>query len=373
MIITYAGIRDFRNLSEIEIIPDPKYNIISGLNAQGKTNLLEALWIMSGCKSFRSSREKDYISFSGNRMTVEINILDSIREQKIRTEIIRGSNNVKNITLNGVKQKGSKSLFDVFRCIAFTPDDVEIIKGSPEKRRNFIDMASSQLNPASVTHLNRHNVIMNQRNALLKEITNSNVNPDILAVIDRQTAEEGAFISHMRYEYVRKINRICSDLYRTLSGGNETLELEYKSNVYKPEDLKKPVNREFTGIYFRKLQETAGYDIKTGSTHTGVNRDEILIKINGLNTREYASQGQIKSTALVMKLAQAEIFMEKSDDSPVIFLDDVMGELDENRQKFIFDIIKNMQVFITTCNESALLPEVKGKIFRIHDGKLIGK
>ena len=371
MIITYAGIKGFRNLSETEIIPDPKYNIISGLNAQGKTNLIEALWIMSGCKSFRSSREKDYIAFSGNKTTVEINILDNIREHKIRTEFSRGDNNVKSITLNGVKQKGSKSLFDVFQCIAFTPDDVDIIKGSPEKRRNFIDMASSQLNPASVTHLNRHNRLLNQRNALLKEIMNGKANPDILATIDRQTAEEGAYISHMRYDYVKKINHICGDLYRTLSGGNENLELEYKSNVYKPEDLENHVNPETYGIYFRKLQETSGYDIKTGSTHTGVNRDEILIKINGLNAREYASQGQMKSTALIMKLAQAEIFTEKSDDAPVIFLDDVMGELDENRQKFVFDMIKNMQVFITTCNESALLPEIKGKIFRVHNGKLI--
>ena len=373
MIITYAGIEGFRNLSKIEIIPDPKYNIISGLNAQGKTNLLEALWIMSGCKSFRSSREKDYISFSGNKMIAEINILDNIREQKIRTEISRGNNSVKNITLNGVKQKGSKSLFDVFRCIAFIPDDVDIIKSSPEKRRNFIDMASSQLNPSSILHLNRHNRIINQRNALLKEIMNGNVKSDILKTIDRQTAEEGAFISYMRHDYVERINRICGDLYRTLSGGNENLELEYKSNVYKPEDFKKTLSRESYEIYFRKLQETSGYDIKTGTTHTGVNRDEILIKINGLSAKDYASQGQIKSTALVMKLAQAEIFMEKSDDSPVIFLDDVMGELDENRQRFIFEIIRNMQVFITTCNESSLLPEIKGKIFHIHDGKLTGE
>ncbi|MDE6425533.1 MAG: DNA replication and repair protein RecF [Ruminococcus sp.] len=369
MIITYAGIEGFRNLSRIEINPDPKYNIISGLNAQGKTNLLEALWIMSGCKSFRSSREKDYISLSGNKMTAEISILDNIREQKIRTEISRG-NNIKNITLNGVKQKGSKSLFDVFRCIAFIPDDVDIIKGSPEKRRNFIDMASSQLNPSSVLHLNRHNRIINQRNALLKKIMNGSTKPDILRTIDRQTAEEGAFISYMRHDYVERINHICGDLYRTLSGGNENLELEYKSNVYKQENFKKPLNSESAEIYFRKLQETSGYDIKTGTTHMGINRDEILIKINGLSAKEYASQGQIKSTALVMKLAQAEIFMEKSDDSPVIFLDDVMGELDENRQRFIFDIIRNMQVFITTCNESSLLPEIKGKIFHIHDGKL---
>lgn len=373
MIITYACIEGFRNLSGMEITPDPEYNIISGLNAQGKTNLLEALWIMSGCKSFRSSREKDYISFSGNKTSVEISTLNNIREQKIRIEFMRGNNSTKNITLNGVKQKGSKALFDVFRCIAFIPDDVDIIKGSPEKRRNFIDMAYSQLNPSAVMHINRHNRLINQRNALLKEIMTGTAKPDILTTIDRQTAEEGAFISYMRYDYVRKINRICGDLYRTLSGGNENLELEYKSNVYKPEDFKKPLNPELSGIYFRKLQENSAYDIRTGTTHTGVNRDEILIKINNSSAKDYASQGQIKSTALVMKLAQAEIFMEKSEDSPVIFLDDVMGELDENRQRFIFDVIRNMQVFITTCNESALLPEIKGKIFRIHEGKLIGE
>ncbi|MDE6780532.1 MAG: DNA replication and repair protein RecF [Ruminococcus sp.] len=371
MLVTYAEIDGFRNLSGVSFEPDPKYNIISGQNAQGKTNLLEAVWIMSGCKSFRSSKEKDYINLSGSRMSVGIKVRDSIREQKIQIEMTKGVNSTKNIFLNGVRQKGTKALFDVFKCIVFIPDDVEIIKGSPEKRRNFIDMAASQLNPVSVSHINRHNTIMNHRNALLKEIMNGHAKAESLEIWDRQAASEGAFISYMRNNYVRQINEICSRLYCTLSGGTEKLELEYKSSVYKPEDFEKPPDGNAADIYFRKLQESSGYDIRTGSTHTGVNRDEILIKINGLNVREYGSQGQVKSTALVMKLAQAEIFRKKSDDSPVIFLDDVMGELDENRQKFIFDIIRDMQVFITTCNESALLPEIKGKIIRIDGGKIV--
>lgn len=371
MIITCAEIDGFRNLSGMKIIPDPKYNIISGKNAQGKTNLLESLWIMSGCKSFRSSKEKDYISLEKNKMLVEMKILDSVREQKIKIEMTRNSENKKNIYLNGVRQKGTKPLFDAFKCIVFIPDDVDIIKGSPEKRRNFIDMAYSQINPASVLHLNKYNKIMNHRNALLKQIMTGNAKSDALELWDRPASYEGAFVSYLRYDYIRQINEICSKLYRTLSGGTEELKLEYKSNVYKPEDFQNPLSEESAEIYFRKLQESAGYDIKTGTTHTGIARDEILIKINGLSAREYASQGQIKSTALVMKLAQAEIFMKKSDDAPVIFLDDVMGELDENRQKFIFDIIRNMQVFITTCNESALLPEIKGKNFHIQNGELI--
>ncbi len=370
MIITYAEIDGFKNLSGVSFAPDPKYNIILGPNAQGKTNLLEAMWILSGCKSFRGSKEKDYIALGGNKMSSKIRIKDSVREQKISFEMTKNAASPKVIHLNGVKQKGTKAIFDVFKCIAFIPDDTEIIKGSPEKRRNFIDMAASQLNPIFVVHLTKNNMIMNQRNALLKEIFQKNASADILDIWDRQAAHEGAVISFMRNEYIGKINEICGRLYETISGGKEKLELEYKSNVYKREDFEKPCGSEAFEQYYAKLCETREYDIRTGSTHSGVNRDEIVIKINGVSAKDYGSQGQIKSAALVMKLAQAEIFMKKSKDAPVVFLDDVMGELDESRQHFVLDMIKDMQVFLTTPNESALLPEIKGKILRISGGRV---
>lgn len=370
MIITYAEIDGFKNLSGVSFAPDPKYNIILGPNAQGKTNLLEAMWILSGCKSFRGSKEKDYIALGGNKMSSKIRIKDSVREQKISFEMTKNAASPKVIHLNDVKQKGTKAIFDVFKCIAFIPDDTEIIKGSPEKRRNFIDMAASQLNPIFVVHLTKNNMIMNQRNALLKEIFQKNASADILDIWDRQAAHEGAVISFMRNEYIGKINEICGRLYETISGGKEKLELEYKSNVYKREDFEKPCGSEAFEQYYAKLCETREYDIRTGSTHSGVNRDEIVIKINGVSAKDYGSQGQIKSAALVMKLAQAEIFMKKSKDAPVVFLDDVMGELDESRQHFVLDMIKDMQVFLTTPNESALLPEIKGKILRISGGRV---
>ena len=371
MIVTYADIDGFKNLSGISFAPDPKYNIIVGPNAQGKTNLLEAMWILSGCKSFRGSKEKDYICLGGSRMESKVKIMDSVREQKITFEMTRSAANSKNITLNGVKQKGTRALFDVFKCIAFIPDDVDIIKGSPEKRRNFVDMAASQLNPVFVMHINKNNAIMNQRNALLKGIMQGNTERGILDVWDRQASREGAVISYMRHEYIEKFNGICGRLYRTISGGTEELELEYKSNVFRPEDFEKPCGEEAYEQYYRKLKETSDYDIRTGSTHAGVNRDEIIIKINGVSAKDYGSQGQIKSAALVMKLAQAEIFMQRSKEAPVIFLDDVMGELDESRQRFVFDMIKDMQVFITTPNENALLPEITGKILRISGGSAV--
>lgn len=369
MLITSVEIDGFKNLSDISFIPDKKYNIIVGANAQGKTNLLEAMWILSGCKSFRGSKEKDYIALDGNKMSSRIKILDSVREQKIEFDIAKNTNKV--ITLNGVKQKGSRSVFDVFKCIAFIPDDVDIVKGSPEKRRNFIDMAYSQLNPAFIARINKSNIIINQRNALLKSIMQGRDKPDSLEIWDRQAAAEGAFISFMRNDYIRKINQICSELYITISGGNEKLELEYRSNVYKQTDFDTLGNDEAIEKYFNRLRESAEYDIRTGATHTGVNRDDVLIKINGISAKDYGSQGQIKSAALVMKLAQAEIFMKKSKDAPVVFLDDVMGELDENRQRFIFDIIRDMQVFLTTPNESAILPEIKGKILCMKEGRIL--
>ncbi len=370
MIVTYAEIDGFKNLSGISFSPDKKYNIIAGQNAQGKTNLLEAMWILSGCRSFRGSKEKDYIRLGGNKMSSAVKIQDSVREQKISFEMTGGSNPQKLIQLNGVKQRGTRALFDVFKCIAFIPDDTEIIKGSPEKRRNFVDMAASQLNPVFVMHLNKNNAVMNQRNALLKSIAQHGSSADVLEVWDRQASKEGAVISWMRNEYIAKINEICGRLYKTVSGGKEDLSLEYKSNVFKPEDFEKPCGGEAFEQYYRKLRETADYDIRTGSTHSGVNRDEILIKINGVSAKDYGSQGQIKSAALVMKLAQAEIYMKKSKDAPVVFLDDVMGELDENRQRFVFEMIKDMQVFVTTPNVGALLPEIKGKILRVSGGRI---
>ena len=313
------------------------------------------MWILSGCRSFRGSKEKDYICLDGERMGSKIKLLDSIREQKISFEMTKSASNPKNIHLNGVKQKGTRALFDVFKCIAFIPDDVDIIKGSPEKRRNFIDMAASQLNPVFVMHLNKNNAIMNQRNALLKGIMQGNTDKSILEIWDRQASKEGAVISNKKFE-------------ATTNALKE--ELEKNRNVFRQDDFEKPCGDEAYEQYYRKLSETADYDIRTGSTHAGVNRDEILIKINGVSAKDYGSQGQIKSAALVMKLAQAELYMQKSKDAPVIFLDDVMGELDESRQRFVFDIIKDMQVFITTPNENALLPEIKGKVLHISGGSI---
>ncbi len=367
MIITSVRIEGFKNLGKIHLKPDEKYNIIIGKNAQGKTNLLEAMWILTGCKSFRGSKEKDFIAHNGKSMKVKLKFRDSLRTQKIEYDLVKAQNG-RSIFLNEVKVRGTGSLFDVFKCIVFTPDDVDIIKGSPERRRSFIDMASAQLNPVALGHINKHNVLLNQRNAVLKNVVSLKSMKNELDIWDKQLSAEGAYVSFMRYDYVKKLSEICGRLYSKITGGNEVLELFYRSNVFSREMFEARFDSSAAEVYYNKLSENIDYDLKFGYTHTGVSRDEIVIKINGFNAKEFGSQGQIKSAALVIKLAQAEIYSKQSKEAPVVFLDDVMGELDESRQRLVFDIIKDMQVFITACNESALLPEIKGKIFRICDG-----
>lgn len=372
MIITYADIESFKNISGISFEPDPKYNIIIGRNAQGKTNLLEALWMLSGCKSFRGSKEKECIPLGGKKMSCRIRLNDGSRDQKLSYDIIReGNSNKKRITVNGVPQKSTRALFEVFKCISFTPDDVNIIKGTPEKRRSFIDLAASQLNPILTVHVTKLYKIIENRNSVLRNINSGIIRDnEALVTYDSMLSRIGSLVSFMRYDYIARLNEVCEKLYKTISGGKEKLELEYRSNIFDKQDFENGCGPEAYEKYSAKLIESRESDILTSSTRFGVNRDEITVRIDGISAKEYASQGQIKSAALVIKLAQAEIYKSRCKESPVVFLDDVMGELDENRQRFVLDMVKNMQVFITTPNAGALLPEIKGKVMTISGGRI---
>jgi len=367
LIITSLNAENFKNIAEISLSPDDKYNIISGKNAQGKTNILEAIWIMSGCRSFRGSKERDFIRHGEHKMKTELCFKDSVREQKIVYELDRKS---RKITVNGVNIRGTAFLFDIFKCIIFTPDDTELVKGSPEKRRNFVDMAASQFNPVSAGHVTKCCNALNQRNAVLKNIISGISDRSEIAVWDGQLSRTGTYVSMMRHKYVAEFGGICAELYKRITSGNEKLQINYRSNVFSEEDFKSPFSLSVEK-YLKKLNDNLDGDLRLGYTGTGVGRDDISIKIDGYSAREFASQGQIKSIALVMKLAQAEIFKKQCRESPIILLDDVMGELDENRQLMVFEIIKDMQVFITACNASSLMSEISGKTMKIDGGRLI--
>lgn len=371
MHITRITVSGFKNLKDVDLIPGRNFNIIYGQNAQGKTNLLEALWISTGCRSFRNSKERDYLAFDEDEFDIRIVFQDELRSQEINYRMVRKNLKNKIITLNGVVQKNSSRLFENFKCIAFLPDDIELIRGTPDKRRSFIDLCYSQLKPKSMSYIRKYDQLTAQRNAVIKNIIAGNDTTESLDIWDRQLAAAGSYISFMRNQYIIRLNRYCQELYGRIAGDSEVLSVSYQSNVF-PSDFEYPEQPDstMTGIYYSRLKESIKNDIRLGYTHTGAGRDDISLKINGLSVRDFGSQGQQKSTALVMRLAQAQIYREEKNESPVILLDDVMGELDERRQKFVCGIIADMQVFITTCNHRAVIAECDS-IFEMHEGRII--
>lgn len=346
----------FRNLSPTVYNPVSNFNIITGKNAQGKTNLIEAIWLMTGCRSFRGSKERELVAFDKNYAEINLSFRNCEREQNILFRIGKNTKE-KKIFLNGVQCKGGKNLFEQFQSIAFLPSDIELAEGSPEKRRIFIDMSCSQLKPAALDNIKRYAAVLANRNAVLKNIAQKTDTPASLAVWDEQLAVLGAYISLMRKNYILRLNKVCNELYSGITDGLEQLSISYRSNIY-PRDYDYPVKPDgnMADIYRSKLAASCDDDIRLGFTQYGVHRDDLSIKINGLPVRIYGSQGQRKSTALVMKLAHAEILNHERQESPVILLDDVMGELDSVRRNLVSRIVGGMQVFITSCSMENITP-----------------
>ncbi len=370
MYVTAIKADGFKNLDNVVINPHPKYNLITGMNAQGKTNLLESIWLMTGCRSFRGSRDRDYIGIDRDIMNIGINFKDSRRTQTISYIMSRDNIKLKKIKLNGVELKGTNGLFDSFKAVVFTPDDIDIINGTPEKRRTFTDLCCCQLNIGCIDIVRRYELIINHRNNLLKAISSGNQNKELLEVWNQQASAIGTLLSQKRAAYIKKLSKACSELYSMITDGREELTIEYNSNIFGSSPSEENNGNDAVAKYFIKLDASIDDDIRLGYTLCGAHRDDLVIKINGLNVREFGSQGQKKTAALVMKLGQAEIYYNNKSEAPVILLDDVMGELDENRQKLVFSIIKDMQVFITTCNENSVRGLSEGNIFRVENGRI---
>lgn len=370
MYVTAVKAHGYKNLKNVMINPHPEYNLITGMNAQGKTNLLEVVWLMTGCRSFRGSKDRDYICIDGSLMELGMAFYDGRRTQKIEYAMSRENIRDKKIRLNGVPIKGTNGLFDSFKAVVFTPDDTELIKGSPEKRRTFTDLCCCQLNSRCLDSVRRYDLLLNHRNVLLKSIAAGKGGRESISVWDQQIAAIGTFVSMKRNEYVKKMNETCGRLYSRITGGKELLTIGYNSNIFGGDIPEGNDGNDAVAKYFMKLNDTVEDDIRLGYTLWGAHRDDLVIKINGLNIKEFGSQGQKKTAALVMKLGQAEIYYKNRSEAPVILLDDVMGELDESRQALVFETVKNMQVFVTACNENAVNRLAEGAVFRVENGEV---
>ena len=338
MIIKSLELSDFRNYESLCIHFDRGVNILFGDNAQGKTNILEAIYVSATTKSHKSSKDKDIINFEKE----EAHIRTYLEKDEIETRVdmhLRKSK-TKGIAIDGVKIKKAAELLGLLNVVFFSPEDLSIIKNGPSERRRFIDMELCQLDNFYLYNLNNYNKIVNQRNKLLKDLYYNPTLKDTLTIWDSQLLSYGSKIIERRIQFIEQINGIIKEIHSNLSGGKETLRIEYEPNIT-------------IDAYEKELTYSQDKDIKLKQTTVGPHRDDIsfMVKKAGeekeIDIRKYGSQGQQRTAALSLKLSEIELVRKVTKDTPVLLLDDVLSELDSNRQNYLLNSIGDIQTIIT--------------------------
>lgn len=361
MKIKNISIENFRNIKDLSLEFED-INIIWGENAQGKTNLIEAIYLFTGGKSFRGAKDSQLIKIGEEKSRLKIEFEGSGREQYAEIDI----NNKRVASLNGVKKKSASQLSDEIKAVIFSPVHLNMIKDGPSERRKFIDAALCQIKSNYRNLLKEYNRCLNQRNILLKDLKNNPELDSLLYIWNKNCAISGAKIIYQRLKYIEAISPYVKDIFSGISGGNEEIELKYLSNQEYSTDME-----DIEKKLIRALENNKYQDMMNKSTSSGPHRDDIDILINGISARIYGSQGQQRSCVLAMKLAEASLLEQITKKEPIALLDDVMSELDEKRQDYILNHIKNRQVFITCCDKETILRLKKGKTFHIENGSLI--
>lgn len=354
---------DFRNLHQGQINPCENINIIAGDNAQGKTNIIEAIWLFTGGRSFRHAKEHQMITFDKQSSALNMTFDAFSRKQQALLEIFP---NKRTVTLNGANKGLATSIIGTFCTVIFSPTHLNIVKGGPNERRRFVDAAICQIKSLYPTFLSKYQHTLKQRNALLKDIKLHPSLIDTLDVWDYKLSTYAAEIVIQRSKYVKKISSLSRIIYDGITTGKEYLDISYDkaydNNCSTKENLIKFINS--------KLKSKQEIDLANKTTSFGPHRDNIEININNKSARIYGSQGQQRSSVLSLKLAEAELIKQENNEPPVILLDDVMSELDLGRQNYLLNSIKDTQVFITCCEPETLIRLTKGKVFKVEQGKV---
>ena len=355
MIFKSINLTSFRNYKELSLDFDRKLNIFIGENAQGKTNLLESLFIMGLGKSFKTNNDKEMISFDED-FSRAVSVVENEDGDETKIEIIYNKEG-KIIKVDDVKLNRSMDLLENVYVVIFSPEDLRIVKDGPEHRRRFIDRELCQIKPVYYSDLGNYKKVLKQRNALLKE---KNSDRTLFEVFDETLSDYGMRIVNERRKFIDSIYDICSDIHRDVTGGREKLDIKYETEI-KSKDQ-----------FSQKLKESFDQDIAKGYTGFGPHKDYLGIKINGKDIRIYGSQGQQRTASLSLKLAEIELIKRETGYYPVLLLDDVFSELDSNRQKYLIESMKDIQVFVTATGieESIknMLPD--GNIYYVDNGKI---
>ena len=360
MIIKTLELTDYRNYESLKIDFGPGVNILYGDNAQGKTNILEAIFLAATTKSHRGTNDKDIIRFGAEEGHLRILLYKNDVDTRLDIHIRKSKTKV--IAIDQKKIKKATELLGLLNVVFFSPEDLNIIKNGPAERRRFTDMELCQLDDFYLYNLNNYNKIVNQRNTLLKDIYFNPSLKETIEIWDSQLVSYGSKVIERRKSFTDQLNEVIGPVHEKLSGGRESLRIIYDPNV-EIED------------YERELSSSTERDIKSKMTNVGPHRDDFIFMVGDLDIRKFGSQGQQRTAALSLKLAEIEIVKRLINDTPILLLDDVLSELDSGRQQFLLESIGDVQTIITcTGVEDFVNSRLEiDKLFNISNGSLVSE
>lgn len=359
MIIKSLKLKNYRNYELLDLNFDPKTNILYGDNAQGKTNILEALYLSGTTKSHRGTKDRDIIRFGCDESHLE-----TVVEKKgscFQIDMHLKRNSPKGIAIDKIPIRKASELFGIVHFVFFSPEDLNIIKEGPAGRRRFIDLELSQLDRIYLNNLSNYNRVINQRNSLLKEIYDKDNLIDTLEIWDMQLVEYGTRVLERRKQFIEQVNEIISDIHYKLTGGKEKISLIYEDSTG---------NMSLENV----LKKNRERDIRMKSTSSGPHRDDVcFVTDKGLDIRKFGSQGQQRTAALSLKLSEIELVKQVIHDTPILLLDDVLSELDKHRQNYLLDSIHDIQTIITCTGLDEFVNHrfSINKIFHIRNGQAV--
>jgi DNA replication and repair protein RecF len=374
VIVKNIKLKNFRNFEELNIELNDALNIFIGDNGQGKTNLLESIYLCSIGKTFKLNTENDLIKFGQNNFEIEIIVNKGNNGYNVNSEnktinISYTKNQNRIVKINGVKLDKSSELIGYMNNVIFTPDDLKIIKGSPVERRKFVNIDISQIKPKYKYLLKNYKKIVLGRNSILKNLFN-NSNREVLSIWNDYLVDVGSEIIFYRNEYIKELKVHASSIYSDLSDNKESFELSYKCDIGNVENL---AIDNIKKLFREKIEKNIENEIFRKNSLHGPHKDDIIIRINNKDFKYFGSQGQQRSAVLAIKLAEIEIIKSEKGEYPILLLDDVLSELDNKRKGFLIDYIKDIQTIITSTDDTDLKDLIKKndkKIFHICEGRI---
>ena len=368
MIFKNLEISDFRNIENLSMVPGEKVNIICGENAQGKTNLMEALWLFTGAKSFRQTKDNEFIRFGKEKSFLKAEFFAEHREQNAEISFTPS----KSIKKNGIDIRSSAEYAGTCGGVVFSPGQMNLFRDGPKERRKLADVSLCQLYPKYISVLADYKKVLEQRNTVLKDARYHSGLIDMIDIYDEQLARLGAQIIRTRVAYCESLNKKAAEIYKGMSAGREEFFAEYKTTVIGEDEHAESSlsTADWAQKFYDALQNTRNYDFEHGSTSVGPHRDDIEVTLDGMPVRSFGSQGQQRSCILSLKLGEAKLLGEAMGEPPLILLDDVMSELDSIRRDYILNSIGESQIFLTCCDKELFSGLEEGKVFIMEKGRI---